>query len=149
MFLISFYDWLVGFNHISTHLRLFNPKKLENCVHCILIFTFLCSSWLWYQVFLFNLRWFTNRLIWSIDGTVTGTTSSSKSEKTFHMTTFSNPGLCRLPGWIIFYYIYIYIYIYIYMCVCVCVCVRVGRPEFNPRSSHTKDSKNGTWCLLA
>ena len=24
-----------------------------------------------------------------------------------------------------------------------------GRPGFNPRSSHTKDSKNGTWCLLA
>ena len=23
------------------------------------------------------------------------------------------------------------------------------RPGFNPRSSHTKDSKNGTWCLLA
>ena len=23
-----------------------------------------------------------------------------------------------------------------------------GRPGFNPRSSHTKDSKNGTWCLL-
>ena len=26
---------------------------------------------------------------------------------------------------------------------------RPGRPGFNPRSSHTKDSKNGTWCLLA
>ena len=24
-----------------------------------------------------------------------------------------------------------------------------GRLGFNPRSSHTKDSKNGTWCLLA
>ena len=24
-----------------------------------------------------------------------------------------------------------------------------GRPGFNPRSSHTKDSKNGTWCHLA
>ena len=24
-----------------------------------------------------------------------------------------------------------------------------GKPGFNPRSSHTKDSKNGTWCLLA
>ena len=24
-----------------------------------------------------------------------------------------------------------------------------GRPGFSPRSSHTKDSKNGTWCLLA
>ena len=23
------------------------------------------------------------------------------------------------------------------------------RPGFNPWSSHTKDSKNGTWCLLA
>ena len=23
-----------------------------------------------------------------------------------------------------------------------------GRPGFNPRSSHTKDLKNGTWCLL-
>ena len=25
----------------------------------------------------------------------------------------------------------------------------VRRPGFNPRSSHTKDSKNGTLCLLA
>ena len=24
-----------------------------------------------------------------------------------------------------------------------------GRPGFNPRSSHIKDLKNGTWCLLA
>ena len=24
-----------------------------------------------------------------------------------------------------------------------------GRPGFNPRSSHAKDSKNGTWCYLA
>ena len=24
-----------------------------------------------------------------------------------------------------------------------------GRPRLNPRSSHTKDSKNGTWCRLA
>ena len=24
-----------------------------------------------------------------------------------------------------------------------------GREGFNPRSSHTKDSKSGTWCLLA
>ena len=26
---------------------------------------------------------------------------------------------------------------------------RSGRPEFNLRSSQTKDSKNGTWCRLA
>ena len=46
-------------------------------------------------------------------------------------------------------FVWIYIYIYIYMCVCVCVCgmmVRVctqwpGKPGFNPRSSHTKDSR--------
>ena len=25
----------------------------------------------------------------------------------------------------------------------------LGNPQFNPRSSHTKDSKNDTWCLLA
>ena len=25
----------------------------------------------------------------------------------------------------------------------------VWETELNPRSSHTKDSKNGTWCLLA
>ena len=24
-----------------------------------------------------------------------------------------------------------------------------GRPGFNPKSSHTNDSKNGTWCFLA
>ena len=56
------------------------------------------------------------------------------------------------------------------VCVCVCVCVRArgffnsyytsrsrglsvrqwpGRPRFNLRSSHTKDSKNGTLYLLA
>ena len=29
------------------------------------------------------------------------------------------------------------------------VCQWFGRPGFNPRSSHTKDSKNDTWCLLA
>ena len=29
------------------------------------------------------------------------------------------------------------------------VCQWPGRPEFNPRLSHTKDSKNGTWCHLA
>ena len=29
------------------------------------------------------------------------------------------------------------------------VCQWSGRAEFNPRSSHTKDSKNGTWCRLA
>ena len=29
------------------------------------------------------------------------------------------------------------------------VCQQSGRPGFNPRSSHTKDSKNGTWCHLA
>ena len=27
--------------------------------------------------------------------------------------------------------------------------VLTGRPGFNPRSSHTKDSKTGTWCLPA
>ena len=27
--------------------------------------------------------------------------------------------------------------------------VFAGRPGFNLRLSHTKDSKNGTWCLLA
>ena len=26
---------------------------------------------------------------------------------------------------------------------------RAERPGFNPRSNHTKDPKNGTWCLLA
>ena len=30
-----------------------------------------------------------------------------------------------------------------------CVHQWPGRPGFDPRSSHTKDSKNGTWCLLA
>ena len=32
----------------------------------------------------------------------------------------------------------------------ICLSVRQwpGRPGFNPRSSHTKDSKNGTWCPL-
>ena len=29
------------------------------------------------------------------------------------------------------------------------VCQWPGRPGFNPRSSHSKDSKNGTWCYLA
>ena len=28
------------------------------------------------------------------------------------------------------------------------LCQLPGRPGFNPRSSHTKDFKNGTWCLL-
>ena len=45
---------------------------------------------------------------------------------------------------------YIYMRMCIYMSVCVCGCngrsVRQWpvRPGFNPRSSHTKDSKNGT-----
>ena len=30
-----------------------------------------------------------------------------------------------------------------------CVHQWCGSPEFNPRSSHTKNSKNGTWCHLA
>ena len=30
------------------------------------------------------------------------------------------------------------------VCVCVCVCQWSGRLEFNFRSSHTKDTKNGT-----
>ena len=29
------------------------------------------------------------------------------------------------------------------------VCQWTGRLGFNSRSSHTKDSKNGTWCHLA
>ena len=29
------------------------------------------------------------------------------------------------------------------------VCKWPGRPGFNPRSSHSKDSKNGSSCLLA
>ena len=45
----------------------------------------------------------------------------------------------------------LYIYIYIYNKYILDIYVRQlpGRPGFNPRSSHTKDSKNGTWCLLA
>ena len=31
-------------------------------------------------------------------------------------------------------------------CVCVCVYIYI---YIYPRLSHTKDSKNGTWCLLA
>ena len=58
-------------------------------------------------------------------------------------------------------YIYIYIYIYIYAHT-KCELMRIGnnlnmfdrlesagRPGFNPRSSHTKDFKNGTWYHLA
>ena len=33
--------------------------------------------------------------------------------------------------------------------IMVSVCQWSGRPGFNPRSSHTKDSKNGTLCFLA
>ena len=34
---------LTDFNDMSYHLRLFNDKKLGNCVHCTFMFTFLCS----------------------------------------------------------------------------------------------------------
>ena len=40
-------------------------------------------------------------------------------------------------------------YIYQPIGIMVSVCLWFGRPEFNPRLSHTEDSKNATWCLLA
>ena len=74
----------------------------------------------------------------------------------------------------IFIYIYIYIYmhshifIHLYLHIFICSYISIyivgkvfanslrdiyipGRviPKVNPRSSHTKDSKNGTWCHLA
>ena len=39
--------------------------------------------------------------------------------------------------------------IYIYIYILVEFAPMVWRPEFNPRSRHTKYSKNGTLCLLA
>ena len=39
--------------------------------------------------------------------------------------------------------IYIYIYIYIYY-----ICLMVRKKRLNIRLSHTKDSKNSTWCRL-
>ena len=45
---------------------------------------------------------------------------------------------------------YLYIYIYIYTIgLMSSVHKWSGRPVFNLRSSHTKYSKNGTWCRLA
>ena len=56
--------YLVDFNGISTHLGLFYSLKLGNCVHCTFIFTFfLAHSYIKY------------RSVWSIDGTLTDTTT--------------------------------------------------------------------------
>ena len=49
----------------------------------------------------------------------------------------------------IFTCMHIYIYIYIYIYKVLSVHLWSGRPGFNPRLSHTKDSKISTWCLLA
>ena len=39
--------------------------------------------------------------------------------------------------------------VYICLCVCVCIYIRVfGRPGFNPRLIHTKDSRYSTRCCL-
>ena len=43
-------------------------------------------------------------------------------------------------------YIIILINIFIHIYIWRLVCQWSRRPGFNPRLSHTKDSKNGTWC---
>ena len=52
--------------------------------------------------------------------------------------------ICRHKMSIMFNEICIYIYIYIILLKMVNVRQWSGRPGFNPRLSHTKDSENGT-----
>ena len=73
---------MIDFNGISTLLGLFYSSRLENHIHCMFIFTFFMQLFL--KSFFFALghignKWFINKSIWPIDGTLTGTTTPGQS----------------------------------------------------------------------